>query len=52
MDDYSIDKLIFEKRIIFICSTTGQGDQPNNMKITWKFLLRKNLPLTSLTNVE
>ncbi|VVC36307.1 Riboflavin synthase-like beta-barrel,Flavoprotein pyridine nucleotide cytochrome [Cinara cedri] len=52
MDDYPIEKLIFEKKIIFVCSTTGQGDQPDNMKITWKFLLRKNLPSNSLKNVE
>lgn len=52
MDKYPIDKLIFEKKIIFVCSTTGQGDQPDNMKTTWKFLLRKNLPSNSLTNVE
>ncbi|XP_050436997.1 NADPH-dependent diflavin oxidoreductase 1 [Adelges cooleyi] len=52
MDDYPIDKLIFEKKIIFVCSTTGQGDQPENMKTAWKFLLRKNLPSNSLTNVE
>ncbi|XP_025204931.1 NADPH-dependent diflavin oxidoreductase 1 [Melanaphis sacchari] len=52
IDDYPIDKLIFEKKIIFVCSTTGQGDQPDNMKKTWKFLLRKNLPSNSLANVE
>jgi len=52
MDTYSIVNLIFEKRIIFVCSTTGQGDQPDNMKNTWKFLLRKSLPTNSLVNVE
>ncbi|XP_050533690.1 NADPH-dependent diflavin oxidoreductase 1 [Daktulosphaira vitifoliae] len=52
MDDYPINKLIFEKKIIFVCSTTGQGDTPDNMKYTWKFLLRKQLPSNSLANVE
>lgn len=52
MDDYPIDNLIFEEKIIFVCSTTGQGDQPDNMKISWKFLLRSNLPSNSLKNVE
>lgn len=52
MDEYPIDKLIFENKIIFVCSTTGQGEQPDNMKNTWKFLLRKNLPFNSLINVE
>lgn len=52
MDDYPVTDLIFEKRVIFVCSTTGQGDQPDNMKSTWKFLLRKSLPKNSLINVE
>lgn len=52
MDDYPISNLIFEKKVIFVCSTTGQGDQPDNMKTSWKFLLRKSLPKHSLINLE
>lgn len=52
MDDYPVTELIFEKKVIFVCSTTGQGDQPDNMKSTWQFLLRKSLPKNSLINVE
>ena len=33
---------------MFVCSTTGQGDEPDNMKKTWRFLLRKSLPPDSL----
>lgn len=52
MDDYSIPQLIHEKFAIFVSSTTGQGDEPDNMKKFWKFLLRKNLPLNSLRNLK
>ncbi|XP_068654281.1 NADPH-dependent diflavin oxidoreductase 1 isoform X2 [Aristolochia californica] len=29
--------------VIFIVSTTGQGDTPDSMKVFWRFLLQKNL---------
>lgn len=48
MDKYDIPNLINEEFIVFVCSTTGQGDEPDNMKTFWKFLLRKNLPTNSL----
>ncbi|XP_013141954.1 PREDICTED: NADPH-dependent diflavin oxidoreductase 1 [Papilio polytes] len=52
MDDYSIPQLIHEKFAIFVSATTGQGDEPDNMKKFWKFLLRKNLPSNSLRNLK
>lgn len=52
MDGYPISDLIFENLVVFVCSTTGQGDQPDNMKKFWKFLLRKNLPVDSLRNLK
>ncbi|KPJ19340.1 NADPH-dependent diflavin oxidoreductase 1 [Papilio machaon] len=52
MDDYPISQLIYEKFAIFVSSTTGQGDEPDNMKKFWKFLLRKNLPSNSLRNLK
>lgn len=48
MDKYDIPSLINEELVVFVCSTTGQGDEPDNMKTFWKFLLRKNLPTNSL----
>lgn len=36
MDDYAqsqISNLIQEKIVIFVASTTGQGDTPDNMKV-------------------
>lgn len=45
-------QLIHEKVVVFVCSTTGQGDEPENMRQFWKFLLRKSLPLDSLKGLN
>ena len=34
--------------LICVCATTGHGEEPDNMKAYWRFLLRKSLPKTSL----
>ncbi|KAJ1887146.1 NAPDH-dependent diflavin reductase [Kickxella alabastrina] len=34
---------------IFVCSTTGQGSEPSNMRKFWRFLLRKSLPHDALS---
>lgn len=52
MDDYPVSQLIHELIVIFVCSTTGQGEEPDNMKMFWRFLLRKNLPADSLQGVR
>lgn len=52
MDDYNIAELVNEKCVVFVCSTTGQGEEPDNMKLFWKFLLRKNLLANSLGNLK
>lgn len=52
MDDYSIGQLLHEKFVVFVCSTTGQGEEPDNMKTFWRFLLRKNLPTNSLSSTR
>lgn len=52
MDHYNILDLVNENCVIFICSTTGQGEEPDNMKNFWKFLLRKNLAKDSLANLR
>jgi sulfite reductase alpha subunit-like flavoprotein len=49
MDEYSISKLPKENLVAFVCSVTGQGEEPDSMKSFWKFLLRKNLDVDSLT---
>ncbi|KAJ6637955.1 NADPH-dependent diflavin oxidoreductase 1 [Pseudolycoriella hygida] len=52
MDCYDVTNLINEAIVIFVCSTTGQGDEPDNMKSFWRFLLRRNLPSDSLRNLR
>lgn len=52
MDAYDIRFLPGEQRVVFVTSTTGQGDEPRNMKSFWRFLLRKSLAATSLTTVS
>lgn len=52
MNSYDIKNLVNEKIVIFVCSTTGQGDEPDNMKSFWKFLLRKSLPSDSLAGMK
>jgi sulfite reductase alpha subunit-like flavoprotein len=52
MDNYQVESLISEELVIFVASTTGQGEEPYNMKNFWKFLLRKSLPRNSLSDVN
>ncbi|KAF9582529.1 NADPH-dependent diflavin oxidoreductase 1, partial [Lunasporangiospora selenospora] len=52
MDDYDRSLLIREHFVVFVASTTGQGDEPDNMKKFWKFLLRKSLPPDALDHME
>jgi sulfite reductase alpha subunit-like flavoprotein len=52
MDKFSPCILPNQPLVVFVCSTTGQGEEPDNMKTFWKFLLRRNLPTDSLINVQ
>ncbi|KAI9142100.1 hypothetical protein BKA69DRAFT_1070073 [Paraphysoderma sedebokerense] len=52
MDDFSFNDLANVSVVIFICSTTGQGEEPDNMKKFWRLLLRKNLPGNILSHLE
>ncbi|XP_056647644.1 NADPH-dependent diflavin oxidoreductase 1 isoform X1 [Diorhabda sublineata] len=52
LDDYNIVNLVNETCVIIVCSTTGEGDEPDNMKKFWRFLLRKNLSPNSLSNLR
>ena len=49
MDEYNITELPTERIVVFVVSTTGQGDPPATMKKSWRFLTRKDLPSNSLT---
>ncbi|KAJ1559221.1 NADPH-dependent diflavin oxidoreductase 1, partial [Nowakowskiella sp. JEL0078] len=44
MDEYDRGLLVEEIFVIFVCSTTGQGEEPDNMKKFWRFMLRRGLP--------
>ncbi|XP_061581946.1 NADPH-dependent diflavin oxidoreductase 1 [Cololabis saira] len=52
LDDYNVAELISESLVVFVCSTTGQGEAPDNMKNFWRFLFRKSLPGDSLSCLD
>lgn len=52
LDGYNVAELISESLVVFVCSTTGQGDPPDNMKNFWRFLFRKSLPVGSLSCLD
>ncbi|KAL4219174.1 NADPH-dependent diflavin oxidoreductase 1 [Mactra antiquata] len=52
LDTYDISNLICENSVVFVCSTTGQGDPPDNMTKFWHFIMRRNLPCDSLCDLS
>eukprot|EP00898_Chlorokybus_atmophyticus_P000268 jgi/Chlat1/1241/Chrsp115S00755 len=52
MDAYNPVELPDEQLAIFVTSTTGQGDLPDNVKRFWKFLMQKGLPSDALEGVN
>jgi sulfite reductase alpha subunit-like flavoprotein len=52
LDNYQIENLPYEKYVVYMISTTGQGDPPDNMKNFWKFLLIKSLPADVLEEMN
>lgn len=52
MENYDVTKLPDEEIVVFVVSTTGDGDVPASMLGFWKFLLQKHLSSTSLSSVE
>lgn len=52
MESYDVRTLPSERYVVFVTSTTGQGDEPKNMKSFWRFLLRRGLSTSALTNVS
>lgn len=44
MDEYRLEELLDVSVVIFVCSTTGDGEEPANMRRFMKFLLRADLP--------
>ena len=52
MDDIEIEKFSEERIVVFVCSTTGQGEEPRCMRNFWRYLLRKNHPVDMLSNLK
>ncbi|TRX98728.1 hypothetical protein FHL15_000070 [Xylaria flabelliformis] len=52
MDDVELRDLRQYSLVIFVISTTGQGDLPKNARKFWKSLLRKRLPANCLGQVN
>jgi len=41
-----------ERLVVFIASTTGEGEVPDPMRAFWRFLLRRDLPAGALASVS
>ncbi|KAH6799268.1 Flavodoxin family protein [Perilla frutescens var. frutescens] len=52
MDEFHPSDLPNKEALIFVVSTTGQGDNPDSMKGFWRFLLQKNLTKDWLEGVK
>ncbi|KAI1113163.1 riboflavin synthase domain-like protein [Nemania sp. NC0429] len=52
MDDVKLSDLLRYTLVIFVISTTGQGDLPKNARKFWKSLLRKRLPPDCLAQLK
>jgi sulfite reductase alpha subunit-like flavoprotein len=52
MDQFDFSALPTQSIVLFVCSTTGQGETPKTMKEFWRLLLRKSLPSDFLSAVK
>lgn len=52
MEVYNAEDLEKETKVLFICSTAGEGETPVSMKNIWNRLLLKSLPVTLMSNLE
>ena len=54
MDCFPLNRLLEDDltTLLFVCSTTGDGEEPQNMKKFMKFLLRADLPGDLLTGID
>lgn len=50
--DFPIEHLISERYLVFICSTTGQGQVPSSMRKFWSFIMKKSLPHQILSSLN
>ncbi|KAI1505382.1 riboflavin synthase domain-like protein [Biscogniauxia marginata] len=52
MNDVELSTLLRYPFVVFVISTTGQGEIPRNARTFWKSLLRKRLPPSCLRSVK
>lgn len=52
MDDFPLKQLPKQRLVIFICSTTGHGQEPENMSNLFNFMRRKGLPRDCLAPLK
>ncbi|EHK20345.1 uncharacterized protein TRIVIDRAFT_77403 [Trichoderma virens Gv29-8] len=52
LDATDLNALLQHQLVIFVISTTGQGDMPHNSLLFWKKLLRKKLPPNCLSRLR
>ncbi|XP_019189066.1 PREDICTED: NADPH-dependent diflavin oxidoreductase 1 isoform X2 [Ipomoea nil] len=52
VDEFDPISLPNEEIVVFVVSTTGQGDTPDSMKVFWRFLLQRNLSQIWLEGVN
>ncbi|KAK3035223.1 hypothetical protein RJ639_033857 [Escallonia herrerae] len=52
VDEFDASSLAYEETVIFVVSTTGQGDTPDSMKAFWAYLLQRNLSQHWLEDVN
>jgi sulfite reductase alpha subunit-like flavoprotein len=52
MATYDVTQLPSEEAVVFVVSTTGDGEVPQSMKALWAFMLQRNLPTSSLAGVK
>ncbi|KAL7962923.1 hypothetical protein V8C34DRAFT_300864 [Trichoderma compactum] len=52
LDATDLNALLQHQLVIFVISTTGQGDMPHNSLLFWKKLLRKKLPPNCLSRLK
>lgn len=49
--DYDVTDLVSESLVLFLVSTTGQGEFPTSARRFWNFLLRKGIPQDILADL-
>ncbi|CAB1101933.1 unnamed protein product [Ectocarpus sp. CCAP 1310/34] len=52
LDSVPISQALECSLAVFVVSTTGDGDVPNNMSTFWRFLLRRGLPKDCLASMR